>query len=138
MTKKLDLTRWVVVTANHGEKFVGQVPEDVKSPSEYFQEKVAARQPVVLHGARLMLAQYGAAPGGMGNGIQTMVAFLPVDLADGPLEEIHLYPSSWYFPPSVESIIEKFERLLAAAEAAELNNSRRLSATRANIILPGA
>ncbi len=138
MTEKLDLTRWVVVTASHGEKFVGQVPSDVKSPSEYFKEKVAAREPVVLHGARLMLAQYGTAPGGMGSGIQTMVAFIPIDMADGPIKEINLHPSSWYFSPAVESIIDKFKRLLSAAEEAEANNSRRLSASKANIVLPGA
>jgi len=134
---KLDLTKWAVVTAAHGEKFVGQVPADVESAWEYLFEAASNRQPVRLVNARLMLSQYGTSPTGLGGGIQTMVAFIPIDLADGPMEEINIVPSSWYFPGTTDDIVDKFTRLLKAAEDAEESNRTRQSAARANITLPG-
>lgn len=135
--EELDLTRWVVVTSNHGEKYVGQIPPDEKDGRTYFYTSVEHGWPVRLHGARLMLSQYGAGPEGLSSGIQTMVAFIPIDLADGPLEEINLIPSSWYFPPTNPDIIDKFTRLLKAAEEAEESNRQRMSAARAGITIPG-
>ena len=135
--EELDLTRWVIVMSNHGEKYVGQVPEDTftngghGSAHAYLQYAVKNHEPIALHNARLMLAQYGM--GGQEGGIQTMVAFVPIDLADGPMEEIHVVPSSWYFPPTVPAVIDKFKRLLKAAEDAEDANRMRQS----GLHLPG-
>jgi hypothetical protein len=134
--EELDLTRWVIVTSNHGEKYVGRLPEG-ENGTEYFNTAAQDRMPVRLHGARLMLSQHGAGPEGLASGIQTMVAFIPIDLADGPLEEINVVPSSWYFPPTDPGVIDKFTRLLKAAEEAEENNRQRMSAARAGISIPG-
>lgn len=129
--EELDLTQWVVVMSNHGEKYVGQMPADVENGYEYFEQASNHRTPVTLTNARLMLAQYGM--GGETGGIQTMVAFVPIDLSDGPMEEIHVVPSSWYFPPTAPAVVDKFKRLLKAAEDAEAANRARES----GLHLPG-
>ena len=127
----LDLTRWVIVTSNHGEKYVGKIPDGVPNGAAYFEGCVEEKRPVQLTEARLMLAQYGMS--NQDGGIQTMVAFVPIDLSDGPMEEINVMPSSWYFPPTAPSVIEKFKRLLKAADEAEGMNRAR----QAGIHLPG-
>jgi hypothetical protein len=127
---ELDLTRWVIVTSNHGEKYVGQFPVDEDNGAEYLKNAVKNSLPIVLTEARLMLVQYGM--GGEG-GVQTMAAFVPIDLSDGPMEEIHVMPSSWYFPPTAPSVINKFKRLLKASEDAETANRMRES----GLHLPG-
>lgn len=131
--EELNLTRWVVVTSQHGEKYVGMIPEHVENAAQYFIEAVEKRQPVALHNARLMLAHYGAQGGNLNAGIQTMVAFIPIDLSDGPMEEINVVPSSWYFPPTSPSVISKFKRLIKAAEDAEQANRIR----QAGLVTPG-
>ena len=127
----MDLTQWVIVTSTHGEKYVGRMPSEVQDGAEYFNHCISEHKPVQLSEARLMLAQYGM--GGQDGGIQTMVAFVPIDLSDGPMKEINVVPSSWYFPPASPSVIEKFERLLKAAEDAEAANRAR----EAGLHLPG-
>ena len=126
--EELDLTRWVIVMSNHGEKYVGQVPVvNNQSPYQYFMNATKNHEPVTLHNARLMLAQYGAPQGNLAAGIQCMVAFIPIDMNDGPIEEIHIVPSSWYFPETVPGVVDKFSRLLAAAEDSETRNRARQS-----------
>jgi len=131
--KELDLTRWVIVTSNHGEKFVGQIPEGVRSNHEYFIQASNHHTPVTLHNVRLMLAQYGSPQGNLAAGIQCMVAFIPIDMNEGPVEELHVVPSSWYFPETVPSVVNKFKRLLSAAEDSETRNRAR----QAGIAMPG-
>jgi hypothetical protein len=135
---ELDLTQWVIVTSQHGEKYVGMFPGGgVETGAEYFDRHVKDGTPVRVLNARLMLCQYGAGPTGLSSGIQAIVAFIPIDLAEGPLEELNVVPSSWYFPPTTPAVIDKFKRLLTAAEEAEENNRARQSAQRAGISLPG-
>lgn len=121
---ELAFEKIVIVASMHGEKFFGTLPDHVEDPDKYFSEAINQNKPVIIENVRIMLSQCGAvtrADGSMG-GIQTTVALIPIDLADGPMEKIHVRPSSWYFPSEVLNIRESVTRLLKQAEDGELRN----------------
>jgi hypothetical protein len=133
----LDLTRWAIVSSTHGEKYIGNIPGDVENGAEYFNSAAKAKTPVRLQNVRLLLTRYGAGAAGIGAGLQTVVALLPIDLCDGPLEEINVVPSSWYSIPTTTDVVSKLKRLLDAAEKSEENNRLATAAKNANLTIPG-
>jgi len=54
---EIDWKRLVVVTATHGEKYLGYVPLEVEDPTAYIDEHATAITPVRLCGARNLVSQ---------------------------------------------------------------------------------
>lgn len=135
--EKTDWKRLVVVTAIHGEKSLGWLPEDVEDPKAYIEGKAAKGEHIVLHEARNLVGQaspsYDPATGRL-MGIGRMLLLLPFDALTGPLPTQHIIPSTWYFPGEFTHVRSKIENLLR--QAVELETS--LSASEAGIVQPGA
>jgi len=131
----IDWTKLVVVTALHGEKCLGWLPEEIKDPKAYLEEKVTKGEPIVLHEARNLIGQvspsYDQSTGKL-MGIGRMILLTPFDALIGPLPSLFLIPSTWYFPGEFEHVRAKVEGLLR--QAVEFETS--LAAAEAGIIRP--
>jgi hypothetical protein len=130
----LDWTRLIVVTAVHGEKCLGFLPEDVGDPKKYVEDRAGQKLPITVHEARNMLGQ--ATPGfdkeGRLIGVRTLTMLLPIDMLTGPMPEHNIIPSSWYFPGDHAHVKEKVTLLIH--QAVELET--RMAAEAANIRIP--
>lgn len=125
MRDKFDWDRMVIITALHGERFHGWVPEDKGDPNEYLnacnKEGVAAE----LHKVRNLIGHKEPKTDQMGNfiGMATMMTLMAIDMFPGPLDIYHVIPSGWYFPGSVEGAKKPMMALLENAEQNEVRNS---------------
>lgn len=124
-----DFERIVIVTAQHGEKFLGWIPGEV-DPVEYMEQKS-----IVLKDARLVATQQQPRMNARQEvvGISVLVALLPVDMFPGAVPTMRLNPSTWYFPSENVKTKKQIERLINAAEQNEVASQ----AEEAGIHLPG-
>lgn len=125
----LDFERLVVVTASHGEKFLGEVP-DGKDPQDYLEN-----ESIILHNVRLLATQHQPKMDARQNivGVAVLTALLQVDMFPGPVPVMRLHPSSWYFPTENEEAVNKLKQLIDRAEANETKNR----AQDAGLVVPG-
>jgi hypothetical protein len=79
---EIDWERLVVVTAKHGEKFVGMLPTLDVSPKKYIEDKAYEHGPVELSGVRVLAIQTRAVADARGQpvGIQRTPLLLPMDV----------------------------------------------------------
>jgi len=133
--KDLNWDRMAVVTALHGEKYLGWIPEEMGDPKKYLDENCTAGKPVVIHDARNLMGQAQPNIDARGNilGISKMLLLMPIDAMNGPLPVINVISSTWYLVPENDSVRKKFEELLNASVETEA----RLSASDAGIHIPG-
>ena len=120
-----DFNRTVVVTASHGEKYLGFIPMDVtESPQVYVEKLAMNRTPIVLENVRILMGQMTARQDAKGSviGVQTFIALMPIDVFSGPVGKFHTLVSSWYFPSENPETRKKIERLIDAAEKNEQCN----------------
>lgn len=120
--------RIVVVTALHGEKYLGYVPGEVKTPSEYIRDRCSQRLPITLEDARTLVSQVQVGPRGE---IGRMLLLMPVDFWPGPIPSINIVPSSWSVPADNEQAKKQIEKLLQHAE----ENESRFSASEAGLVV---
>jgi hypothetical protein len=113
-----DFNRIVVVTAQHGEKFLGWVPKGVV-PGEYLE-----KPSIVLHDVRLLATQQQPKLNAAQQvvGMSVLIALLQIDMFPGPVPTMHLHPSSWYFPFENPKTEKKIKQLIDAAEQNEKVN----------------
>jgi hypothetical protein len=131
-----EFSHLVVVTSQHGEKFLGYISNDGTSPKRYVEECVKNNEPIALHEVRLFACQVQpemSRETGQLMGVKTFATLLPVDVCTGPMECLSVRPSSWYFVRDVPSLQKKIEQLLDGAKKNELANQARES----GLILPG-
>ena len=110
-----DFDRIVVVTAQHGEKFIGWVPEG-EDPAKYMESPT-----VLIKNARLLATQQQPKFDARQNvvGVSVLVAMIPIDMFPSAMPNLRVHPSSWYFPFENRETEKKIEQLLAAAERNE-------------------
>jgi hypothetical protein len=121
--------RMIVVTALHGERIHGWLPEHHGEHGEFnYQQdmQAAARQhePVSIQHARNLVGSKDVKTDAQGRflGVASMMALMPIDMFPGPMEEYQVIPSSWYFPGSMERSKKLMENLIKAAEASEMRS----------------
>lgn len=133
--KDINWSRLAVVTAIHGEKFVGWIPEEAGDPKKYLDEHGLAGKPIELQDVRLLVGQATPSIDQRGNivGISKMLLMMPIDVMNGPMTLMHIIPSVWYLVPENEAIQKKIEDLLNNSVETEA----RLSAADAGLHLPG-
>jgi hypothetical protein len=131
-----DWKRLVVVTAVHGEKSLGWLPETVDDPVAHLIEHTTNKTPITLHEARNLVGQASPSYDQSGKlmGIGRMLMLLPIDALTGPLPTQYVIPSTWYFPGEFPQVRKKIEGLLR--QAVELETG--IAASDAGIIRPGA
>lgn len=135
--KDIDWERLVVVTAVHGERCLGWVPQEPNlDPKKYLEERGQAGLPIKLQDVRNLVSQTTPSVDTRGNivGLSKMLMLLPIDLFNGPLRELHVIPSSWYFPGDNSDDCKK--QVVDLIEQA-VETETRLSATAAGLHLVG-
>ena len=131
-----EYTHLAIVTSQHGEKFIGYVPAIEKFPAAYIAKCVEDNIPIVLNEVRLFVTQVSpemSRETGQILGVKTFAALMPVDVFSGPMETLHVRPSSWYFASEVPSLKKKLDMLLDAA----VKNEAVSQARDAGIHIPG-
>jgi len=114
----------VVVTARHGEKFLGWVNPDEKDPKAYVEKCVVANRPVELHQARILVSQLRAQEGPDGNAMVGNILFLmPIDMFSGAIEKCPVMASSWYFPSDSPDCRKSIVGLLENARQMEVRRA---------------
>lgn len=128
--------RLVVVTAIHGEKYLGWVPSEIEDPKKYLDEHGWETRPVVLTDVRNLIGQASpnVSPQGKLLGFSKVMLLMPLDLLDGPIARYHILPSAWYFPGEHGDDCKKHvEELLHQA----VENEAQMSARSAGLHLAG-
>jgi hypothetical protein len=120
----IDFPRMVIVTASHGEKYLGFAPKTCQNPNTYIGERAQNREPIELHDVRILMGQMTARQDAKGSvtGVQTFIALMPIDMFDGPVPVFHTLVSSWYFPSENVESQRKITQLIGAAEKNEMAN----------------
>lgn len=86
--------RLVVVTAVHGEKYLGWIPLTIENPKQYLTDCAQNRLTVQLQDVRNLISQISENQ----RGVSKVTLLMPIDMVEGPLEHLDVVPSSWYFP----------------------------------------
>lgn len=130
-----DFNRAVIVTASHGEKYLGFVSKECQNPKQYIDNLALSKEPIELEDVRILMGQMTAKQDSKGSvtGVQTFIALMPIDMFTGPLGKFHTLVSSWYFPYENPETRKKIERLIDAAEKNEQMNRTQ----EAGLHLPG-
>lgn len=134
--KDIDWKRLVVVTATHGEKYLGYVPPE-EEPESYLDRHAEGQKPIKLLDARNLVSQVqpNINPDGRLAGMGRILLLMPIDMLKGALPVQRLIPSSWYFPfENGEYVQMKIQELLKHAE----ENEVRVSAAEAGIVTGAA
>lgn len=129
---EIDWDRLVVVTATHGEKLLGFIPEHITDPHKYIEDRTYEHGPIELKNARILLAQMHPSLDPRGRPVGVAKLFLPmtIDLAVGPVSSYFLVPSSWYFPGEDKVVKKRMTEVLRQAET----NESQMAAEDAGII----
>jgi hypothetical protein len=116
--------RMVVVTAVHGEKFMGWVPKDKGDPKKYMAEQREKNQPAILHEVRnyLTQAQPNINAAGQLAGVAKLQVLLPLDMFPAALQEMHVLASCWYFPSDNDGCKKPIQDLMENARQNEKIN----------------
>lgn len=132
---KTNFSRVVIVNSKHGEKYIGEVP-GTENAHQVLARAAEGQLPFALVNARLLISQMRMNQAGDGqvHSVANMILLVPIDMCPGPLEKIHVVPSSWYFPINTPSIQKKVEELIKGAE----DNEKVNSAMEAGIHVPGS
>lgn len=131
-----DVDRLVMVTSQHGEKFLGSIPSSVgDNPKQYIEDCATKHIPIILENVRIFHSESNAQMNQAGQvmGIKTFAALLPIPLFSGPVERMHLLISTWFFPSETPSGSKRINELLEAAE----KNEKVSQALEAGIHIPG-
>jgi hypothetical protein len=133
---EIDWERLVVVTAKHGEKFVGTLPEQEDDPKKYIEDRTYEHGPIELSNVRVLAVQTRAIADSRGQpvGIQRAPLLLPMDVLNSPAQSVHIVPSTWYFPVENREAKDNLAGLIHQAEEMEA----RASAEAAGIITPSS
>lgn len=132
--KGIDWQRLVVVSSMHGERYLGSVSWTVSDPKKYLEERGQAGLPIRLHDVRNLLGQVSPRVDAEGKlaGFSRMMVLLPLEMINGPLPELYVIPSSWYFPGENGDECKKLvTKMIEEAAEAEI----RASATAAGLHL---
>lgn len=133
---------FVVVTSNHGDKYAGWLKvaptgsikeKHLKSDEDLMICASECNSPVVLYDARQLFSNVVPQPTKKGMTLSRMVLLVPIDSNSGPISELYVVPSSWYFPARIEGALGRFKSLLKQAEDQEGINR----AADAGLTLPG-
>ena len=124
----MDIKGWdrlVVVTAAHGEKFMGWVPEAYGDPRKYIANRREENKPILLHEVRnyLSQAQPQMGPQGQLAGVAKLQVLIPMDMFPGAIAEMHIFPSCWYFPSDNDGCKKPISDILELALQNEKINS---------------
>lgn len=111
--------RMVVITALHGERFHGWVPEKFDDPREYLKACGANGIPAELEHVRNLIGNKEVKQTAQGVGIFPMMALLPIDMFATAMKSYHVIPSAWYFPGETGEARELMEGLLDGVEKME-------------------
>ena len=127
--------RMVLITAPHGERYLGVVPPRYGDIKAYVADCAQKQNPIELYQVRRFHAQSNAevTPSGKMMGVKTFAALLPIDLFSGPMSTYYVLPAAWYFPFESPEATRKIEQLIDVAERNEQANR----AAEAGIIVPG-
>jgi hypothetical protein len=133
---EIDWERLVVVTAKHGEKFVGTLPEHESNPKKYIEDRTYEHGPVVLSNVRVLAIQTRAVADARGQpvGIQRTPLLLPMDVLNSPAAVVYVVPSAWYFPADNKEAKDNLAGLIHHTEEMEA----RSSAEAAGIVAPSS
>lgn len=95
-----DWERLVVVTATHGEKYMGWIPKSKGDPREYMDISRQKNLPVELEEVRNYLSQIqpNTDRAGRVTSMGKMQILVPIDMFPGALKRLSVLASSWYFP----------------------------------------
>lgn len=117
--------RLVVVTAVHGEKYMGWIPEEKGDPKKYMDDSRSNSLPIVLLEVRnyLSQAQPNVDPSGRVTGVAKMQVLLPLDMFPGALKKMSVLASAWYFPSDDPRCKKPISDLLEGARRNEKMNS---------------
>lgn len=123
----MEIKNWeqlVVVTAVHGEKYLGWIPKDKGDPKKYMNDSRRNNVPVVLTEVRNYLSQTqpSADRAGRVTGWQKMHILLPLDMFTGPMKKMSVMASAWYFPKDNPDSARAVEELLEGARKNEAIN----------------
>lgn len=138
MSDEKDIARIVIVTAQHGEKYLGHIPAEVPDPIAYVRDKAADGKPIMLEEVLLLASQLQTETDARG-AIKSVGRFnllVSVDLVEGALSKLNVIPSAWYFiseNPGSEKVLDELIQVSKrnAEEAARVS-----SAIKAGIELP--
>ena len=115
---EVNLDRAVIITAAHGEKFMGWIPKDKEDPKRYLDQCVARSEPVELHNVRNLIGHTQQ----QGNRFVKIMALMAIDMFPAALPVYHVVPSCWYFPVDDEVCAKQVRALLKTTDANEANN----------------
>lgn len=116
--------RLVVVTAVHGEKYLGWISKDKGDPRKYMDDSRKNNRPVVLTEVRNYLSQ--AQPQvsqGRVTGMAKLQVLMPPDMFPGALKKMSVLASAWYFPSDDPSCEKPIAEMLEGARQNEKMNS---------------
>jgi hypothetical protein len=132
---EINWERLVVVTAVHGEKYLGWLACEDIDPKKYLEEHGQAGSPITLQDARNLVSQAQSNVDHQGNvlGVSRFLLLMPIDVLNGPLPSLQVIPSSWYFPgENGDDCKKKIGSLLSQA----VEQEARLSAAAAGLVAP--
>ena len=131
----------VVVTALHGEKYLGWIDSKEDKPRDCIELCVEESDPLLLLDVRILATQIqqGRDPktGQMVTG--NMVFLMPLDAFPSACPSLKLLISSWYFPVDEKDCLKIIQQLLVDCKRIEEINTAARSAAAAGITiaLPG-
>jgi hypothetical protein len=129
----IDWKRLVVVTASHGERYLGFVSQEIEDPVAYLDSHATALTPIRLYQVRNLVSQIQPSSDAKGRVvIGRLLLLVPVDMMKGAMDSHRMIPSSWYFPvENGEDCQKRVREILKNAEDSEL----RASAVEAGLIV---
>lgn len=134
--KEIQWDRLAIVTATHGEKYIGYIPKDLgDNPKAYIEDQTMHGLPVILEEVRNVIAhiQPNFSQRGEMLGMGRLILLMPIDMWTGPAARIQVRASSWYFPADNEKVKPHIEKMYRSAE----ENEAQLAAAEAGIV-PGS
>jgi hypothetical protein len=115
-SKTIDPSHLVVVTSQSGEKYVGNVPEDVVDAFSYMEEEDC----IELDDARCLIGQVRVSEQkASGTSVSSFSLIVPIDVASSAIPRLWIRPSSWYFPHVDPDIYKKIIDLIALCQKNE-------------------
>lgn len=130
----IDWKRLVIVAAVHGEKYLGWLPDEPLARD--FLERGPKGGPIKLLDVRNLIGQSSPqiGPGGTVMGFTRLLLLMPIDTTVGPVPELYVIPSTWYFPGDHgDEAKEQIKNLLKHA----VDGEERMRARMVGIHLPG-
>lgn len=129
----MDWDKLIVVVAQHGEKYIGELEHQ----RGYIFECMTEGRPIQLKNVRQLITQLQIRqnPNGDVMGAGTMAFIMPIDGAEGPIEEMWLDVAAFYYPKENQVTQTVLEGLLNTCMAAESQRRSGLSvATPADVL----